>query len=47
MDQPVLCTSQYGAYRDRQYPYEPGNWPPEFNLVGNDEQGVRRALGVS
>jgi hypothetical protein len=31
-------------YRDRQYPHVPGEWPASFGVVGNDAQGIARAL---
>lgn len=33
-------------YRDVPYPHEPGDWPERYRMVGNDEAGLARALGL-
>jgi hypothetical protein len=30
---------------DEEYPFEPGEWPPELHCVPNDAEGLREALG--
>ena len=30
---------------DAEYPFEPGDWPPELHCVTNDAEGLREALG--
>jgi predicted O-methyltransferase YrrM len=33
------------ALGGEEYPFEPGDWPPELHCVPNDAEGLREALG--
>ncbi|HVU04219.1 MAG TPA: class I SAM-dependent methyltransferase [Polyangiaceae bacterium] len=33
--------------RERAYPHEPGRWPAAYDVVRNDDTGLRRALGLA